>query len=222
MATHRHSRVLTTGNPAIRVATAALLLLTLAVFGCSGTTADQHSSDADALWGQGRFEEAVDKYSEAISLNPRLAVAYSGRAAAYNALSQHQLAIEDADQAISVEPWAALGYNHKGLAFLNMGRFRQSQEMLDQAIGLDPNLPDAYNNRGLLSLRTNWWGKAIVDLDEAIRLDPRFGSAYANRARAHTLADQDELAQWDLERAVEFGIDLASLEAEVNDLKQVR
>ena len=64
--------------------------------------------------------------------------------------------------------------------------------------------------------------RAVEDLDEAIRLDPKFGLAYANRARALTLADQDELAQWDFERAVENGMDWESLYAAINDLKRIR
>ena len=102
-----------------------------------------------------------------------------------------------------------------------LGRFRQSKELLDQAIELNPNLADAFNNRDLLSLRTNLLDRAIIDLDEAIRLDPRFALAYANRAKTYTLVDQDELAQWDFDRAVDFGLDLGPLEADIQNLKQI-
>ena len=100
-----------------------------------------------------------------------------------------------------------------------LGRFRQSKEFLDQAIELNPNLADAFNNRDLLSLRTNLLDRAIIDLDEAIRLDPRFALAYANPAKTYSLADQDELAQWDFDRAVEFGLDPGPLESDIQNLK---
>ena len=132
------------------------------------------------------------------------------------------MAIKDADQTITLEPWAGIGYNHKGLALLYLGRFRQSRALLDQAIELNPNLADAFNNRGLLSFKTNSFDRAIVDLDEAIRLDPRFALAYANRAKTYTLVAQDELAQWDFARAVEFGLDPGPLELEIQILKQNR
>ena len=73
------------------------MLLALASIGCSGTTADHHKSEADNFRSQGRFEEALYEYGEAINLDPKLAVAYSGRAAAYNALGQYDLAIQGAD-----------------------------------------------------------------------------------------------------------------------------
>ena len=165
------------GKPGVWSLIGAMLLVVLAAFGSSGTSAEQHTSDAENLVGTGRFEEAIDRYSDAISLNPQLAAAYGGRASVYNALEQYDLAIKDADQAITVEPWAGIGYSHKDLAFLYLGRFRQSREFLDQAIELNPNLADAFNNLGLLSFKTNSFDRAIVDLDEAIRLDPRFALA---------------------------------------------
>ena len=97
----------------------AILLLALAFVGGSGTAAGQQNSDADNLWRQGRFGEAIVQYSEAIRLAPQHTDAYSGRAAVYNALGQYELAIQDADQAISLEPWVAPPYNHKGLHTCN-------------------------------------------------------------------------------------------------------
>ena len=175
-------------KPGLRDVLGAMLLLARAPVGCSGTTAEQHSAAADSLQGQGRFEEAIVRYGEAIDLSPKLAIAYLGRAAAYNTL----------------------------------GRFRQSQELLDQAIELDSNLPEAFNSRGLLALKTSQREKAIKELDEAIRLDPRFGLAYANRARVYPLTQQDDLAQWDFDRTVEYGLDPGSLEEDINGLKQIR
>ena len=104
----------------LRAVTSAVFgaILLLALVGCLSTPAGQHNSDADNLSRQGRLGEAIVRYSEAIRLAPTLTIAYSGRAAVYNALGQYELAIQDADQAISLEPWVASAYNHKGLAFL--------------------------------------------------------------------------------------------------------
>ena len=92
------------GKPGFWALIGAMLVLALAAFGCSGTSAEQHTSDAENLVGTGRFEEAIDLYGDAISLNPQLAAAYAGRACVYNALGQYDLAIKDADQAITLEP----------------------------------------------------------------------------------------------------------------------
>jgi len=63
------------GTPGVCALIGAMLLLVLAAFGCSGTSAEQHTSDAENLVGTGRFEEAIDRYGDAISLNPQLAAA---------------------------------------------------------------------------------------------------------------------------------------------------
>src|SRR6185295_8085714 len=46
------------------------------------------------LFGEGKLEEAVAKYKEAIALDPGFADAWHGLAMAYNELGQHQGAIE--------------------------------------------------------------------------------------------------------------------------------
>ena len=79
-------------KPGFAAAIGTLLLLAVAFVGCSETTAEQFNSTGDSLRNQGLFEEAVVEYSEAIKLAPKLAVAYSGRATAYNALGRDDLA----------------------------------------------------------------------------------------------------------------------------------
>ena len=50
---------------------------------------------------QGKLEDAVDRYAEAIRLDPTLAQAYSNRGSTYLSLGQPEKAISDLDQAIS-------------------------------------------------------------------------------------------------------------------------
>ena len=57
---------------------------------------------------QGRLEEAIAEYDEAIRLDPQLALAYGSRAGAYLDLDQPEKAIKDANDAIRLDPQLAL------------------------------------------------------------------------------------------------------------------
>ncbi len=119
------------------VATVALLLI--AACGGLSEAEKQHNSGA-ALQEEGRYEEAIRAYDEAIRLDSQFAVAYGGRGLAYDSLGQHQRAIQDLDEAIRLDPQLAMAYNNRGLAYDNLGQHQRAIQDLDEAIRLDPQL----------------------------------------------------------------------------------
>jgi small glutamine-rich tetratricopeptide repeat-containing protein alpha len=62
------------------------------------------------------FEEAINKYTEALELLPNNVVYLSNRAAAYSSLRQHADAIKDAEAAIKADPTYSKAYSRLGLA----------------------------------------------------------------------------------------------------------
>ena len=78
--------------------TAVLLVAGLAVVlsGCLSEAGQHHNAGVE-LQEQGRLEEAIAEYDEAIHLDPKYALAYSNRGSAYGDLGQHQRAIRDYD-----------------------------------------------------------------------------------------------------------------------------
>ena len=81
---------------------------------------------------QGRLEEAVDRYTEALRLDPTLAQAYSNRGTTYLSLGQPEKAVEDLDQAISISPTLAVAYSSRGLAHTNLSNFSQAVNDLNE------------------------------------------------------------------------------------------
>ena len=70
------------------------LLLTFALIGRGNPNVGP--SDAGVqLSNEGRWEEAITEFDEAIRLNPEDALAYYNRANAYHNLGEYQSAIED-------------------------------------------------------------------------------------------------------------------------------
>ena len=64
---------------------------------------------------------AIEDYTEAIRLDPELAVAYSNRGLAYDELGQMERAVADFDEAIRLDPQLALAYHNRGNAYYKTG-----------------------------------------------------------------------------------------------------
>lgn len=75
--------------------------------------ADSLKSEGNALMSQKQYQAAVDKYTEAIALDPN-PVYYSNRAAAYGGMGKHERAVEDARAALDVDPGFTKAYSRLG------------------------------------------------------------------------------------------------------------
>ena len=63
----------------------------------------------------GDYEKAIEKYDEAIQLDPEYASTYGNRGHSYHALGQYQRAIQDYDEAIRLDPEYALSPTTTGV-----------------------------------------------------------------------------------------------------------
>lgn len=153
----------------------------------------------------GDLQGAIADYSEAIRLDPTLAVAYSNRGAVLTDLADYQNAIVDLDEAIRLDPNFAGAYSTRGNARFLSGDVPGGFADWDKAIQLNPSLAIAYVNRGNGHFLSGDIPKALADYDEAIRLDPNSILAYTNRATVRlqsgdfegAIADYNELHRLD-------------------------
>jgi tetratricopeptide (TPR) repeat protein len=114
-----------------------------------------------------------------------------------------------------------LAYTNRGWAYDALGQLQRAIEDYNEAIRLNPEKASlAYANRGLAYANLGQLQRAIADFDEAIRLDPGLAQAYASSAFAHTLLNDDEAAQQDVEWAIELGYDERLLNAAIVEAKR--
>ena len=97
---------------------------------------------------QGRLDDAVKRYTQAIHMDHSLAQAYSNRGSTYLSLGQPENALADLDEAIRLNPTLAVAYSNRGLAYTNLAKFREAVNDLNEAVRLNPNFADAYSSRG--------------------------------------------------------------------------
>jgi len=73
------------------------------------------------LFDEGKTDEAIYYYNQALRINPLYTKAYYHRGNAYAKLGQYQPAIEDFNVAILRNPNEVLYYNNRGVAYLSQG-----------------------------------------------------------------------------------------------------
>ena len=170
----------------------------------------------------GAPRRAINDFDKATSLDPNSAEYYYSRGTAYQQIGLFQLAVEDLSQAVRLDPFHSNALNNRGLVYTQLGQFDRALEDFSQAIGLDSQLAITYSNRGFVYRLMGLANKAVEDLNQAIQLDPQIGMAYFNRALAYTLLGKDSDAQRDVELAAQLGVNLATLEGAIKELKKAR
>lgn len=76
--------------------------------------AESLKAEGNAAIAQRLYSSAVDKYTQAIALDPRNAVYWSNRAAAWGALGEHGKAVGDAERAVEVDAGFVRGWSRLG------------------------------------------------------------------------------------------------------------
>merc|ERR1711974_452164 len=100
--------------------------------------AEEKKAEGNTLLRESKTEEAIERYSEAINLNPNNAIYYANRAAAYTSLRRHDKAIEDCKHAIAIDPKYSKAYSRMGLAYFSLGRYHESVHAYEHAKELEP------------------------------------------------------------------------------------
>jgi hypothetical protein len=107
-------------------------------------------------------------------LDPKSALAYNNRGAAWREKGDLDRAVADFDQAIRLDPKIANPYANRGPIWRAKGDLDRAIADYSHAIVLDPKYPDAYANRGLAYEGNADYGRARADFKAALALPARF------------------------------------------------
>mmetsp|Transcript_6488 Transcript_6488/g.19696 ORF Transcript_6488/g.19696 Transcript_6488/m.19696 type:complete len:414 (-) Transcript_6488:52-1293(-) len=94
------------------------------------------------LFKQGKFPEALSRYSEAIKRNPTEPAPYSNRAAAYMKLGEFPMALKDCEKCLELDPKYMKAYSRKGAIHYFMKEYHKSLDAYKKALEIDPNNSD--------------------------------------------------------------------------------
>jgi tetratricopeptide (TPR) repeat protein len=129
----------------------------------------------------GKFQEAVEDFTQAIELDSQNALAYNRRGDTFYRLGDYQKAQADSSKAILLNPQDANAYYDRGFSFYELGKYQEALADYTQAIKLDAKNPFFYYGRGLTRIKLKDNKKAIGDFSKAIAVKPDYSEAYLER-----------------------------------------
>jgi tetratricopeptide (TPR) repeat protein len=118
----------------------------------------------------GKYEEAVNYFTQAITIDPNFADAYYSRGHVLGRLGKHEQAIDDFTQTLTLNPKNANAYADRGAAYGSSGQHALAISDFTQAITLNPAFADAYYNRAVGYFSEKKCEEARKDLRKAQEL----------------------------------------------------
>jgi tetratricopeptide (TPR) repeat protein len=134
---------------------------------------------------EGRTDEAIADFRQALQLNPAHGVALENLGNAYRLEKRWDEARQALEQALAVQPSDAETNYSLAMVFAETNQNGRAYEYFRKALALRPAYPEALNNLGVLYLRTGRRDQAVAAFEECIRVAPRFDQAYLNLARVY-------------------------------------
>lgn len=101
--------------------------------------ADDAKAKGNSAFSAGKFNEAVEHFSTAISLAPQNHVLYSNRSASYASLQKYTEALADAKKTVELKPDWSKGYSRLGAAYVGLSKYDDAVASYNNGLSLDPN-----------------------------------------------------------------------------------
>lgn len=146
---------------------------------------------------QEEYDKAIERFSQAIRLNPSYWEAYGKRGTSYKQKGKYVLAIQDYCKAIDLNSRYADAYANRGATYWRLGEFECAHQDYNRALEL-PWLSDlgvSHFNRGMSWLRLSDWEKARSDLSSAQSYGVNLVSAFSDSFVSVTAFEQKHNVQ---------------------------
>jgi tetratricopeptide (TPR) repeat protein len=145
-----------------------------------------------ALAAQGKLDQAVAHYAEALRLKPDYAKAHNNLGIALAAQGKLDQAMVHYAEALRLKLDPAAVHHNLGLALAQQGKLDQAVAHYAEALRLKPDLAEAHKNLGVVLAAQGKSDQAAAHYAEALRLKPDYAEAHNNLGQA--LAAQ---GKWD-------------------------
>jgi tetratricopeptide (TPR) repeat protein/peroxiredoxin len=144
---------------------------------------------------EGRTEEAIGYFQEALKLSPDHLIALDNLGSAYRQQKRWDDARKTYERALELSPNDAEANYGLGMVFAQNDDTARAFDSLQRALKLRPVYPEALNNLGILYLRTQRRDQAVASFEECIRVAPAFDQAYLNLARVYVVEGTPDKAR---------------------------
>jgi tetratricopeptide (TPR) repeat protein len=170
-----------------------------------------HLNRGKDFGAEGKFDEAIQEFDQALAINKDLVEVYVRRGSTYSVKGDNDKAIADCNQAIQLNPNYPEAYFWRGVAYGSKHEFDKGIADYNQAINLSPYYASAYGGRGFMYAFKGDYDKAIADATRAIQLNPLDAGAYSLRGGMYAnKGEKDQaIADWELSLSIKFDPNVA-------------
>jgi mannosyltransferase len=133
------------------------------------------------LFGQGKYNEAIKCFNEAVEINPSYANAWCDKGQALYKLGKYEEAVKAFDKAIEVNPLLAVAWNNKGLTLSCQGKYDDAFKCYDKATKINPEFALAWYNKGRALYKLGKHNESLQAYNKAIEIDPKLALAWYNK-----------------------------------------
>jgi len=132
------------------------------------------------LLHEGRTDEAISQFHQALRLKPEDVEAHNNLGIALLSEGQAEEAITQYQESLRLQPGNAKAHNNLGNALLYQGRMDAAITEFQAAIRVNPDYAEAHYNLGTALNLQGHAGTAITEFQAALRLNPDYAEAHNN------------------------------------------
>ncbi len=158
----------------------------------------------DALRKDGKFEQSIPLYEEALRRRPQSISTLRKLALSLTTMKQPARAVEILKRALEASPDDATAWQQLGLLYIEQRKTPDAIAALQKAIALDSDSPEAYNSLGGVWFETGDAARAEPALRNAIRIQPNYAEAHNNLGSLLSSAGHFDEAKYHFEAALRY------------------
>jgi len=160
--------------------------------------------EALAFVKQGRYQEAIEKWSRASAINPHDPDYLFHLGIAYFETKNYQLSAENLQKAVQLCPIHHKAHLILGTVYIKARKHDLAEHHIRESIRLSPSNPLAYLNLGAVySMRRNY-EKGIAMFQKAIALSPQEARAYLGLAKIYSILGESGKANEYFRKVIEY------------------
>lgn len=137
-----------------------------------------HNSLGTVLAKEGKADEAITHFSEALRIKPNYAEAQYNIGLALAMQGKFEKAANHFSKAVLIRPEFANAHHDLGNALSALGNFEKAIIGFSKALLIQPNFAKAHHNLGLALVRLGKVEKAAAHVSKALKINPNFAEAH--------------------------------------------